>query len=60
LPNYYWTFSGQEFRLTGVMFSCSGLELLRIIDIEPSVHYTTALIEYFAGQNLQMVEVIKS
>ncbi len=52
--------SNQEFRLSGVMLSCSGMELLSIIDVEPSVHYTTALIEYFAGQNLQMVEVIKS
>ncbi len=51
--------SNQEFRLSGVMFSRSGIELLRIIDIQPSPEYTTALAEYFAGQNLEMIEITK-
>jgi hypothetical protein len=49
----------QEMRLLGVALSNSGTELLRIVNIEPSGNYTTALIEYFATQNLQMVEITK-
>ena len=51
--------SNQEFRFSGIMFSRSGIELLRIIDIQPSPEYTTALAEYFAGQNLEMIEITK-
>ena len=49
----------QELRLSGVALSRSGTELLRIVDIEPSSNYTTALIEYFATQYLQMVKITK-
>ena len=43
--------------LSGVALSKSGVELLRIVDIRPSCDYTTALIEYFATQDLQMVKI---
>jgi Protein of unknown function (DUF2806) len=49
--------SNQELRLNGVKLSRSGIELLNIIDIEPSESYSTALTEYFALQNLQMMEI---
>ncbi|WP_373547859.1 DUF2806 domain-containing protein [Chamaesiphon sp.] len=49
--------SNQELRLSGVKLSRSGIELMNIIDIEPSESYTTALTEYFALQNLQMMEI---
>lgn len=49
----------QALNLSGVAFSKSGVELLRIVNIEPSSNYTTALIEYFAAQNLQMLEITK-
>lgn len=49
----------QALNLSGVALSKSGVELLRIVDIEPSGDYTTALIEYFATQNLQMLEVAR-
>jgi len=47
----------QAFHVHGVALSRSGMELLRIVDIEPSNNYTTSLIEYFAAQNLQMLEI---
>jgi len=49
----------QVFNVSGVALSKSGTELLRIVDIGSSGNYTTALIEYFATQNLQMVEITK-
>lgn len=49
----------QALNLSGVALSKSGIELLRIVDIEPLSDYTTALIEYFAAQNLQMLEITK-
>ncbi|MFM2315017.1 MAG: hypothetical protein RLZZ04_4293 [Cyanobacteriota bacterium] len=49
--------NNQEFRLAGVALSRSGTELLKIVDIEPSNNYMTALMEYFAGQNLHMLEI---
>lgn len=49
----------QSLKLSGVAFSNSGMELMQIVDIEPSSNYTTALIEYFVAQNLQMIEVTK-
>jgi hypothetical protein len=47
----------QAFNVHGVALSRSGIELLRIVDIESSSTYTTALIEYFMAQNLQMVGI---
>jgi hypothetical protein len=52
--------NSEEFRLSGVMLSRSGIELLSIIDIEPSQEYTTALTEYFTGHNLEMIEITKT
>jgi hypothetical protein len=54
--------NSHEFRLSGVMLSRSGIELLSIIDIESSYNYitekyTTALVEYFSSQNLEMREI---
>ena len=46
-----------EFRLSGVMLSRVGRELFRIVDQDPMPEYTEDLKKYFAGQNLQMVEV---
>ena len=50
----------QELRLAGVKLPRSGMELLKIIDVQPSLNYTTVLFEYFARQNLQMQETIKA
>ena len=47
----------QELRLTGVALTKSGRELSRIADIEPMDEYTQALIKFFEGHNLQMIEV---
>ena len=45
-----------EFRLSGVMLSHVGRELLRIVNQDPMEQYTEDLKKFFAGQNLQMVE----
>ena len=45
-----------EFRLSGVMLSHVGRELLRIVNQDPMEQYTENLKKFFAGQNLQMVE----
>lgn len=47
----------QVFNLHGVALSKSGKELLRIVDIQPSENYTTALTDYFTRQGLQMLEM---
>ena len=46
-----------ELRLSGVALSRVGRELFRIVDQDPMPEYTEALKKYFAGQNLQMVEL---
>ncbi len=46
-----------EFRLSGVMLSRVGSELFRIVDQDPMPEYTEDLKKYFAGQNLNMLEV---
>ena len=48
---------GKEFRLLGVALSRVGRELFPIVDIDPMEGYTEDLKKFFAGQNLQMVEV---
>ena len=46
-----------EFRLSGVMLSRVGRELLSIVDQEPMPEYTEDLKKFFAEQNLSMIEV---
>lgn len=52
-----WNEKQQEFTLPGVALSRVGRELFRIVDQNPMPEYTEDLKKYFAGQNLQMVEV---
>ena len=47
----------EEFRLSGVALSRVGRELFRIVDHEPAPEYTEDLKEFFAEQNLNMIEV---
>ena len=47
-----------EFRLGGVQLSYVGFQLFRIIDQIPTQQYTNDLKEYFAKQQLEMVEVL--
>lgn len=49
--------AGQPFRLRGVALSTSGRELARIVELEPMGAFIEELKKYFAGDNLQMVEV---
>lgn len=60
----YWVLSptterpvGQEFRVSGVALTRTGRELFRIVDPEPMGDYAQALMKFFQGKNLQMVEV---
>ena len=60
----YWTLlplseqeNDLELKLSGVVLSRVGRELFRIVDQDPMPEYTEDLKKYFAGQNLQMVEV---
>lgn len=46
-----------EFRLSGVMLSRIGRELFHIVDQDPMPEYTEDLKEFFAKQNLNMIEV---
>ena len=46
-----------ELRVSGVALSHVGRELFRIVDQDPMPEYTQDLKKYFAGQQLQMVEV---
>lgn len=46
-----------EFRLSGVTFSYIGSQLLHIIEQIPTQQYTQDLKEYFAKQQLEMIEV---
>ena len=45
-----------EFRLSGIIFSKVGCELFHIVDQDLMPEYTEALKEFFADQNLRMVE----
>ena len=49
----------EEFRVSGVALSQAGRELFPIVDQDPMEQYTEDLKKFFAGQNLQMVEVNK-
>ena len=60
----YWVLSpspgrdnNQEFRVSGVALSRAGRELFPIVDQDPMNEYTQDLKKFFAGQNLQMLEV---
>lgn len=44
----------QEFRVTGVGFTKSGMELLSIVDIEPNEKYSAALMHFFDQQGKTM------
>ena len=46
-----------EFRLSGVMLSQVGRELLNIVNQDPMNQYTEDLKKFFAGHKLQMAEV---
>ena len=48
---------GKEFRVSGVALSRVGRELFPIVDQDSMEDYTEELKTFFAGQNLQMVEV---
>lgn len=56
LPTSDWN-KNQELKLSGVALSRVGRELFRIVDQDPMPEYTEDLKKYFAGQNLQMIEV---
>lgn len=47
----------QEFKVNGVGFSKSGVELLSIVDIEPNEQYTAALKNFFDQQGMMMTSV---
>ena len=47
----------KEFGLSGVALTLAGQELAKIVDLEPMVDYTQALMEFFQKQSLQMTEV---
>ncbi len=47
----------KEFRLLGVALTRSGMELSRIVDLEPMNEYTQDLMKFFEEAYLQMTEV---
>ena len=49
--------ASQEFKVHGVALTWSGMELSRIVDLEPMNEYMQALMEYFKSKRLQMTEV---
>jgi len=44
-------------RLSGVALTRAGRELARVVEVQPMVKFTEALMEYFRSQGLRMVEV---
>ena len=46
-----------EYRLSGVTFSKTGRELLRIVELDSMEEYTEDLKNFLAGQQLHMVEI---
>ena len=46
-----------EFRVDGVAFTKAGLELHKIVPIDPVPSYTTALADYFRSKKLEMMRV---
>ena len=50
---------GTEFRLSGVALTRSGQGLSTVVDLEPADQYARNLREYFAKNNLRMVEVAR-
>ena len=52
-----WNQNQQQLRLSGVALSHAGCELFRLVDPDPMEGYTQELKQFFARQNLQMVEV---
>lgn len=49
----------QALLLHGIALSKSGKELLKVVNIQSSENYTSALTDYFAWHNLQMLEINK-
>jgi len=49
----------QRLRLQGVALSKAGRELFKIVEIEPVENYTDDLVDFFAKQNLNMVQMPK-
>ena len=47
-------------KLSGVAMTMSGIELSKIIELEPMTQYAQDLIKYFQNNKLQMVEISKS
>ncbi len=47
----------KKFRIDGVALSSSGIELSRVIDLEPMDNFAQELVKYFRKRSLQMTEV---
>ena len=47
----------KPYKLSGVAMTISGIELSKIIELEPMTQYVQDLIKYFQNNKLQMVEV---
>lgn len=56
LPSSAWDRT-QDFRLEGVALSQAGRELFGVVNPDPVDEYTDELKKFFAGQNLQIIEI---
>ena len=48
----------EGFRLHGVALTRSGIELLKVVDIDPAPAYTGDLMRFFETKNIQMIRVL--